>query len=101
MSYGFAITSGDLGAIVSINSDNDAVGMFVDLFDVTYNTTVSKSYPEFYGTELYTIVMQQSGSSLNSPSTTVTNATKTVTVTSLPSDFPNARGNLTVLVLGK
>lgn len=101
MSYGFQILSGSGGAVVSVNSDNNAVGMFLDFFVVPYNTTVTRSYPSFYGTELYTIVMQQDRTKLNTPTTNINNLTKTVGITSNASSVPIRQGNLNVLVLGK
>lgn len=101
MSYGFQILSGSGGAVVSVNSDNNAVGMFLDFFIVSYNTTVTRSYPSFYGTELYTIVMQQNRTKLNTPTTNINNSTKTVSVTSNSSASTLRQGNLNVLVLGK
>jgi hypothetical protein len=101
MSYGFEVISGTTGTIVSVNSGNDAVGMFLDFFVVPYNTTFTKSYPSFYGTELYTIVMQQDRTKLNTPTTNINNSTKTVVVTSNSSTSTLRQGNLNVLVLGK
>jgi len=101
MTYGFAITSGSSGALVAVNSDNDAVGVYVDYFVVPYSTTVTRSYPDFYGTQLYAVVMQADSTKLNAPSTSINSSTKTVSVTSQSSISPRRQGNLNVLVLGK
>lgn len=100
MSFGFSLVTGS-GSTVSINSDNDAVGVFLDFFLVPYETTVTKTYPDFFGSELFAIVMQQDKAKLNTPSTTINSTTKTVTVTSLTNSATSRQGGLTVMVLGK
>jgi hypothetical protein len=101
MSFGFAVTSGTGGSLVSVNSDNDAVGVFLDYFFVPYNTTVTKSYSSFYGSALFTIVIQQDRTKLNTPTTSINNSTKSVSVTSQASTATARQSGLYVIVLGK
>lgn len=100
MSYGFKIVSGS-GATVEVNSDNDAVGIFLDYFFVPYNSTVTRSYPGFYGSALYTLVLQEGAAKLNVPTTSVNNSTKTVSVTSSSQSASARQAGLWVVVLGK
>lgn len=100
MSYGFSVTSGS-GSTVTVNSDNDAVGVFLDYFFVAYNTTVTRTYSSFYGTALFTIVLQENRAKLNTPTTSINNTSKSVTVTSQASTAVARQGGLYVIVLGK
>ena len=100
MSFGFKIVSGS-GSTVEINSDNDAVGVYLDRFFVAYNTTVTKSYPSFYGSAIYTIIIQADATRANIALTSINNTTKTVSVTSTPSAAPARQTGVWVTVLGK
>jgi len=100
MSYGFSLTTGS-GDKVTINSDNDAVGVFLDYFFVPYNTTVTRSYSSFFGSALFTIVLQQDRKKLNVPVTTINNSTKTVSVTSTTQTSSARQSGMYVIVLGK
>lgn len=100
MSYGFSLTTGS-GSTVTINSDNDAVGVFLDYFFVPYNTTVSRSYSSFFGSALFTLVLQQNRTRLNVPVTTINNSAKTVSVTSTVQTATNRQSGLYVIVFGK
>lgn len=100
MSYGFSVTSGSAGT-VTINSDNDAVGVYIDSFYVAYNTSVSKSYPDFYGSALFTIIIQNDRTKLNVPITNINNSTKVVQVTSTTQSAPARQNGFFVIVLGK
>lgn len=100
MSYGFSLVTGS-GATVSINSDNDAVGVFLDYFFVPYNTTVTRSYSSFFGSTLFTLVLQQDRTKLNVPVTSINNSTKTVSVTSTVQTSSARQSGLYVIVLGK
>jgi hypothetical protein len=100
MSYGFSLTTGS-GSTVTIDSDNDAVGVFLDYFFVPYNSTVSRSYSSFYGTALFTLVLQQDRTKLNVPITSVTNSTKSVSVTATTQGATARQSGLYVIVLGK
>jgi hypothetical protein len=100
MSYGFSLTTGS-GSTVTINSDNDAVGVFLDYFFVPYNTTVTRSYGSFFGSALFTLVLQQDRTKLNVPVTSVNNSTKTVSVTSTTQTATARQSGLYVIVLGK
>jgi hypothetical protein len=100
MSNGFSITSGT-GTFVSIDSSNDAVGVFLDTFFVPYNTNVTRSYPNFYGSKLFTIITQQDRTKANPPSTSINNTTKTVSVTSTTQAAAARQSGLYVTVLGK
>jgi hypothetical protein len=100
MSYGFSVTSGS-GSTVTVDSDNDAVGVFLDYFFVPYNTTVTRSYSSFYGTALFTIALQENRTKLNVPTTSINNISKSVTVTSQPDTSVARQGGLYIIVLGK
>jgi hypothetical protein len=100
MSYGFSITSGT-SSTITVDSDNDAVGVFLDYFFVPYNTTVTRSYSSFYGTSLFTIVLQQNRTRLNTPTTSINNTSKSVSVTSQASSAVARQAGLYVIVLGK
>lgn len=100
MSYGFSFVSGS-GNTVTVNSDNDAVGVFVDYFFVAYNTTVTNTYTSFEGTSLYALVIQQTANRLNVPITSINDTTKTVSVTSTLQTASARQAGLYVLVLGK
>lgn len=100
MSYGFSLVTGS-GSTVSINSDNDAVGVFLDYFFVPYNTTVTRSYSSFFGSTLFTLVLQQDRTKLNVPVTSINNSTKTVSVTSTVQTSSARQSGLYVIVLGK
>lgn len=100
MSNGFSITSG-IGTFVSIDSNNDAVGVFLDTFFVPYNSNVTRSYPQFYGSKLFTIIVQQDRTKANPPNTSINNATKTVSVTSTAQTAALRQSGLYVTVLGK
>lgn len=100
MSYGFSLTTGS-GSAVTINSDNDAVGVFLDYFFVPYNTTVTRSYSSFFGSALFTLVLQQDRAKLNVPVTSINNSTKTVSVTSTTQTATARQSGLYVIVLGK
>lgn len=100
MSYGFKLVTG-AGATVEVDSDNDAVGVFLDYFFVPYNSTVTRSYASFYGTALYTLVLQEDSTKLNVPTTSINNATKTVSVTSSLQTASARQAGLWVVVLGK
>lgn len=100
MSYGFSLVTGS-GSTVEINSDNDAVGVFLDYFFVAYNTTVTRSYSSFFGSALFTLVLQQDRTKLNVPVTSINNTTKTVSVTSTAQTAIGRQSGLYVVVLGK
>jgi hypothetical protein len=100
MSYGFSITSGT-SSTITVDSDNDAVGVFLDYFFVPYNTTVTRSYSSFYGASLFTIVLQQNRTRLNTPTTSINNTSKSVSVTSQASSAVARQAGLYVIVLGK
>jgi hypothetical protein len=100
MSYGFALTSGTATPI-TINSDNDAVGVFVDYFNVGYNTTVTRTYSSFTGSQFFAILVPENYTKLVRTDTTITNSTKTVSVTVLSSTNTVNQVGVNVIVLGK
>lgn len=100
MSYGFSLNSGT-GTPITVNSDNDAVGVYLDYFNVSYNTTVTRTYSSFTGTELFTILVPENYAKLVRTTTTITNSTKTVSVTVQSSTNPVNQVGVNVIILGK
>jgi hypothetical protein len=53
LAYGFSVTTGqDGGGKVTISDQDIAPGLWLDMFDVAYETTVSKSYSPASGSQL-------------------------------------------------
>lgn len=100
MSYGFSLNSGT-GTPITVNSDNDAVGVYLDYFNVAYNTTVTRTYSSFTGTELFTILVPENYAKLVRTTTTITNSTKTVSVTVQSSTNVVNQVGVNVIILGK
>jgi hypothetical protein len=100
MSYGFLLNSGT-GSNVIIDSSNNAVGVFLDYFTVAYNTTESRSYPSFIGTQFFTVINQTNAEKITVANTTINNSTKTVTVTVPSSTNPSFQSSVNVIVVGK
>lgn len=100
MSYGFSFVTGSTN-LVTIDASNNAPGLFVDTFQVAYNSTVSKSYPSFVGTQLFVYTTTLDVTKINAPAITINNSTKSVSITA-PSQTSTARQvGFNVIVFGK
>ena len=100
MSYGFTLNSGT-GTPITVNSDNDAVGVYVDYFYVPYNTTQTRTYSSFVGTQLFTILLPENAAKISRTTTSINNGAKSVSVTSLSSTNAIFQVGVNVLVVGK
>jgi hypothetical protein len=98
MSYGFSIYSGS-GTLVETISSDTAPGVLVDSFYIVWSNgySITKSYPDFKGSELLVSIV---GSGYSTGMTiSVNNSTKSVTITCFKPLGPTPiDGN--VLVLG-
>ena len=100
MSYGFSIKTGS-GNIVTIDAADEAPGLFLETFQVAYNSTISKSYPSFVGTQLFVYTTTLDVVKINIPSITVNNPAKSVSITA-PSQISTANQvGFNVIVFGK
>lgn len=101
MPFGFSITSGTGASTVTVSENDAAVGVYLDSFTVPYNTTVTRTYSSFIGTDLAAFVTNADQSKLNVPTITINNPTKTVTIVSNPSASTNRQSDLRVVILGR
>lgn len=100
MSYGFSIVTGS-GATVTIDSDKNVPGVFIDQFNVEYAQSQARSYPSFPGTQLFVFAFALNPAKVGAAQIGINQANKQVTVTAPTSALSDYQVGFQIYVFGR